>query len=130
MDATQALHELTELSSQIESAVVLGADGSVLASTPDDPARSAALASSTLELVGAAFELNAQPQEVTRVEVELEDGALFVLREGGRTIAATTGPQPTSGLVVYDLRTCLQGIAEPEQKKKRKTTRKKKAAGE
>jgi predicted regulator of Ras-like GTPase activity (Roadblock/LC7/MglB family) len=126
MDAAQAIRELTELSSQIESAVVLGADGSVLASTHEDPARAAALASSTLELVGAAFELNAQPQEVTRVEVELEDGALFVLREGGRTIAATTGSEPTSGLVVYDLRTCLQGIAEPEQKKKRKTPRKSK----
>ena len=124
MDATQALHELTELSSQIEFAVVLGADGSLLASTHDDPARSAALASATLELVGAAFELNAQPQEVTRVEVELEDGALFVLRDGGRTIAATTGPQPTSGLVVYDLRTCLQGIEEPEQKKKKRASRK------
>jgi len=124
MDAAQALRELTELSSQIESAVVLGADGSVLASTHEDPARAAALASSTLGLIGAAFELNTQPQEVTRVEVELEDGALFVLRDGGRTIAATTGPDPTSGLVVYDLRTCLQSVAEPEQKKKRPATRK------
>ena len=124
MDAAQALRELTELSSQIESAVVLGADSSVLASTHDDPARAAALASSTLGLLGAAFELSAQPQEVTRVEVELEDGALFVLRDGGRTIAATTGPDPTSGLVVYDLRTCLQSVAEPEQKKKRPATRK------
>jgi predicted regulator of Ras-like GTPase activity (Roadblock/LC7/MglB family) len=125
MDATQALRELSELSSQIESAIVLGADGSVLASTYEDPARAAALASSTLGLVAAAFELNAQPQEVTRVEVELEDGAVFVLRDGGRTIAATTGPDPTSGLVVYDLRTCLQGVAEPEhrEKKKRSTSR-------
>ena len=119
MDAAEALRELTELSSQIESAVVLGADGSVLASTQEDSTRAAALASSTLELVGAAFELNTQRLEVTRVEVELEDGALFVLRDGGRTIAAITGPDPTSGLVVYDLRTCLQGIAEPEQKKGR-----------
>jgi predicted regulator of Ras-like GTPase activity (Roadblock/LC7/MglB family) len=119
MDAAQALHELTELSSQIESAVVLGADGSVLASTTADPVRSSALARSALELVGAAFELNAQPQEVTRVEVELADGAIFVLRDGGRTIAATTGAQPTAGLVVYDLRTCLRSIVEPEPKKKR-----------
>jgi predicted regulator of Ras-like GTPase activity (Roadblock/LC7/MglB family) len=119
MDATQALRELTELSSQIESAVVLGADGSVLASTTADSGRSAALARSALELVGAAFELNAQPQEVTRVEVELAGGAIFVLREGSRTIAATTGAQPTAGLVVYDLRTCLRSIVEPEPKKKR-----------
>ena len=121
MDAAQALRELTELSSQIESAVVLAADGSVLASTHEDPTRSGALASSALELVAAASDLGSPEQAVTRAEVELEDGALFVLREADLTIAATTGPQPTSGLVVYDLRTCLQGI-EPEQKKKRKPT--------
>ena len=130
MDAAQALRELTELSSQIESAVVLAADGSVLAATHEDSTRAAALASSTLELVAAAFELNAQPLEVTRVEVELEGGALFVLREGGRTIAATTGADPTSGLVVYDLRTCLEGIAEPEPEKKRRTVRKTKEGNE
>ena len=56
---------------------------------------------------------------MTRVEVELEEGALFVLREGGRTIAAVTGPQPTAGLVVYDLRTCLERITEPDKPKRR-----------
>ena len=130
MDAAGALRELTELSSQIESAVVLGADGSVLASTLEDSSKAAALASSTLELVGAAFELNTQRLEVTRVEVELEEGALFVLRDEGRTIAAITGPDPTSGRVVYDLRTCLHGITEPEPKKKRRTARKAKDEGE
>lgn len=118
MDAAQALRELTELSTQIEAAVVLRADGSVLASTLEDPASEAALANTTLELMAAAFELNAEPREVTRVEVELESGAFFALRDGGRTIAATTGPQPTSGLVVYDLRTCLQGIVEPGKKRR------------
>jgi len=124
MDAAQALRELTELSSQIEAAVVLAADGSVLASTYEDPARATTLAGSTLELVGAAFELSSQAQEVTRVEVELEEGAFFVLRDGGRTIAATTAPDPTAGLVVYDLRTCLEGISEPEPKKRRRASRK------
>ena len=130
MDAAQALRELTELSSQIESAVVLAADGSVLASTREDPTRSGALASSALELVAAASDLSSPAQAVTRAEVELEDGALFVLRERDLTIAATTGPQPTSGLVVYDLRTCLQGIGEPEQKKKRKPTTRKAKEGD
>jgi predicted regulator of Ras-like GTPase activity (Roadblock/LC7/MglB family) len=120
MDAANALRELTELSTQIRSAVVLRADGAVLASTLEDKASEEALTSTTLELVDAAFGLTAQPQEVTRVEVELESGAFFVLREGGRTIAATTGSQPTAGLVVYDLRTCLAGITEPEQKKRKR----------
>lgn len=120
MEAAQALKELTELSSQVVSAVVLRADGSVLASTTDDSAAAEALARSALDLVAAAFELRSTPAEVTRVEVELAEGAVFVLREGGRTIAATTGPGPTSGLVVYDLRTCLGSIDEEKPRRQRK----------
>ena len=85
------------------------------------------LASTALELVGAASELGSE-QEVSRVEVELEEGALFVVREGGHTIAARTGPEPTAGLVVYDLRTCLRSIDAPAPKKKRATRAKKEDA--
>ena len=123
MDAAQALLDLRELSSQITAAIVFDADGSVLAASPDDPAASAALTASTLELVTAAADLGADGGDVTRVEVELEEGAVFVVREGGITIAATTGPKPTSGLVVYDLRTCAQSI-QPSEPKKRRSTRK------
>jgi predicted regulator of Ras-like GTPase activity (Roadblock/LC7/MglB family) len=118
MDAAQALAELAELSSQVERAVVLRADGSVLAATPEDEAGAATLARAALDVLATAFELRSSPQEVTRVEVELEEGALFVLREGGRTIAAATGPEPTAGLVAYDLRTCLERI-EPDKPKRR-----------
>lgn len=120
MDATQALAELEELSSQVERAVVLDAKGAVLASSEG---AGDSLERAALDLLAAAAELYASAGEVTRAEVELVDGGLFVLREGGRTIAATTGPNPTSGLVVYDLRTCLQGIDE-EKPKRRRTTRK------
>ena len=123
MDAAEALAELTELSSQVERAVVLRADGSVLASTPDDDASAQSLATAALELLAVAFELRSAPQEVSRVEVELAEGALFVLHEDGRTIAAITGPEPTSGLVAYDLRTCLQRISEPEKPKRRRATK-------
>jgi len=118
MDAAQALAELAELSSQVERAVVLRADGSVLAATPEDEAAATTLARAALDVLATAFELRSSPQEVTRVEVELEEGALFVLREGGRTIAAVTGPEPTAGLVAYDLRTCLERI-EPDKSKRR-----------
>ena len=121
MDAAQALAELTELSSQVERAAVLGADGSVLASTEDDAQATERLMRAGLDLVTAAFELNASPQEVIRVDVELADGSLFVIREGGRTIVATSGSQPTTGLVVYDLRTCLQRIGEDSKPKRRRT---------
>jgi len=116
MDAKQALAELKELSSQVERAVVLDASGSVLASTDD---AGDALTRAALDLLAAARELHASAEEVTRAEVELGEGGLFVLREGGRTIAATTGPNPTAGLVAYDLRTCLQGIDEEKPKRRR-----------
>jgi hypothetical protein len=120
VDANQALAELKELSSQVERAVVLDASGSLLASTDD---AGEALTRAALDLLAAAGELHASADEVTRAEVELGEGGLFILRVGGRTIAATTGPNPTSGLVAYDLRTCLQGIDE-EKPKRRRTTRK------
>lgn len=128
MDAAQALAQLMELSSQIASAIVLDADGTVLASSSEDPTGSAALAASSLELVTAAADLGTEGRDVTRVEVELEEGAFFVLREGGHTVAATTRPSPTSGLVVYDLRTCVQSIQPPEPKKRRSTRKPKEGA--
>jgi predicted regulator of Ras-like GTPase activity (Roadblock/LC7/MglB family) len=116
VDAAQALEELMELSSQITTAVVLGADGAVLASSSDS---STSLASSTLDLIAAAADLGSDARDVTRVEVELGEGGIFVVREGDYMVAATTGPSPTSGLVVYDLRTCAQAIKPPEPKKSR-----------
>lgn len=106
-----------ELSSQIEAAVVLGGDGAVLASSTEDAAASSALAGIALELAGAATELGAG-QEVSRVEIELAEGALFVVSEEGSRVIARTGPEPTSGLVVYDLRTCLRSIDEAPKKKR------------
>jgi hypothetical protein len=118
MDADQALSELGELSSQVERAVVLDADGAALATLPaDDPADG--LVRAALDAIAAASELHAS--DVTSVEVELDEGGLFVLREEGRTIAATTGPDPTAGLVVYDLRTCLRRIEAPKPKRRRTT---------
>jgi predicted regulator of Ras-like GTPase activity (Roadblock/LC7/MglB family) len=116
MDAAQALTELMQLSTQVEVAVVLGPDGKVVASSAESAAAEL-LAAVALELVGAASALGSN-QEVTRVEVELAEGAVFVLAEGGRTVAARTGPEPSAGLVVYDLRTCLRSI-EDEPKRKR-----------
>ncbi len=128
MDAAQALAQLMDLSSQITAAIALDGDGSVLAVSSEGAA--ASLTASTLELVAAAEDLGADGGEVTRVEVELGEGAFFVVREGGRTVAATTGPKPTSGLVVYDLRTCAQAIEPAAPKRKRAPRKPKEEAAE
>lgn len=119
MDAEQALRELMELSSQITAAVVFDAQGDLLATSSQDPAAATRLTAAASELLTAAAELGSASREVARVEVELDEGALFVVRENAHTVAATTGPRPTSGLVVYDLRRCAQAIDVPAPKKTR-----------
>jgi predicted regulator of Ras-like GTPase activity (Roadblock/LC7/MglB family) len=129
MDVAQALAELTELSSQVERAVVLDTSGALFGSTSSEQAATERLAAAARELVAAAGDLHASTDEVTRVEIELAEGALFVLREGGRTIAAVTRPHPTAGLVAYDLRTCLGSIDETPKRKRARAQKKPDAAG-
>lgn len=115
MDAASALADLTEISSQVEAAVVLDDAGTVVASTLEDPERSARLARAAFDLLGAGdkrFETGGRA--LTQLEAALRDGSVFVAREGARTIVATTTPEPTSGLVFYDLKTCLRWLAEPK----------------
>ena len=123
MDARAALAELTELSSQVEAAAVLDADGKAQASTPDDAVTAERLAAAARDALEAAGAVRAAA-EVTRVEVTLPEGGLFVVREGGRTAVATTIPEPTAGLVLYDLRTCLRRLDEPKPKPKPSRRRK------
>ena len=125
MDAAGALADLTEISSQVEAAVVFDDDGTVLASTLADGAPSERLARAALDLLGAAGEY-ASPggRGITQLEAALRDGSLFVARDQDRSIVATTGAGPTSGLVFYDLKTCLRALGEaPAKPKRRRTTK-------
>jgi predicted regulator of Ras-like GTPase activity (Roadblock/LC7/MglB family) len=124
MDVAQALAELEELSSQVERAVVLDGEGSVLGTTVEDEREAAELARAALGLFTAARDLRSEAGEVTRVEIQLAEGAFFVLREDDLVIGATTGPSPAAGLVAYDLRTCLQGIEVTRKPKRRRDSRK------
>ena len=108
-----ALRELTEISTQIEAAVVLDREGAVVASTLDDE-RAGRLAAATLELLGAAEE---QGESLVQLDVVLRDGVVFVVADGDRVITATTGPEPTAGLVFYDLKSCLRALGGEEKPK-------------
>lgn len=127
----QALADLTEISTQVEAAVVFDREGTVLGSTADDE-RAGRLASSALELVQAAEQ--ARPEggrELVQLDVALADGSVFVVSDGDRLIAATTAPEPTVGLVFYDLKSCLRGLAEePKPRPRRRTTTARKKADE
>jgi predicted regulator of Ras-like GTPase activity (Roadblock/LC7/MglB family) len=115
MDAAQALADLTEISSQIHAALVLDGDGSTIASTLDEP-RSRELARATQDLLVAARHSSGDGEkELAQLEVATAEGSVFLVRDGERTLAATTGPEPTVGLVFYDLKSCLRSIGAEEK---------------
>jgi predicted regulator of Ras-like GTPase activity (Roadblock/LC7/MglB family) len=118
VDASGALAELVRISAQIERAVVFDMDGALLGSTWSEATDAQALVDAAGRALAAADELHSTA-DVSRVEVELPEGGFFVVRDGGRAIAATTQPKPTAGLVVYDLRTCLGQIDPPKPKRRR-----------
>jgi len=112
MDASTALSELTALSTQIVEAVVVDATGSVEAARTPSDERARALASAGTALLATASTLRQTAPAVERVHVDLERGSVVVVGDGARTVVATTVPEPTAGLVAYDLRTVLRRVAE------------------
>jgi predicted regulator of Ras-like GTPase activity (Roadblock/LC7/MglB family) len=126
MDAAQALADLTEISSQIEAAVLFDEGGAVLGSTLADEAAARSLAEGAAGLLDGAAALRSGEAAVTQLEASTHTGSVFVVRDGSRRIAATTGPSPTVGLVFYDLKSCLRGTAEAAPAKPKPRPRKKK----
>jgi predicted regulator of Ras-like GTPase activity (Roadblock/LC7/MglB family) len=128
VDVAQALADLTEISSQIEAAVLFAADGTVEGSTLAGGDAARGLAAAAVRLLEQADALRGEDAPVTQIEAATADGCVFVVREGDRLIAATTVANPTVGLVFYDLKTCLRDSAaatEPEKPKLRRATPKK-----
>jgi len=114
------LADLTEISTQIETAVVFDREGTVLESNVDDE-RAGRLAGSALELLKAAEDARPEGAEpLAQLEVGLRDGSVFVVTDEDRLIAATTAPEPTVGLVFYDLKSCLRALAEESKPKPRR----------
>lgn len=130
VDTASALADLSEISSQIEAAVVFDAEGTVLGSTGDDDMRAQRLARTALDLVAAAGQVaTGATRRLMQIEGSLREGSIFVVTGDERSIAATTTPEPTSGLVFYDLKTCLRSLAtEPDQKESDQKDRAKPAA--
>ena len=114
VEADAALADLTEISSQIETAAVFRTDGSTLASTFAEEALAKRLVQAATELLEvAAATQGAAGRTLTQLEVALREGSVFVVRDGDLAVAATTSASATAGLVLYDLRTCLRSLAPP-----------------
>jgi predicted regulator of Ras-like GTPase activity (Roadblock/LC7/MglB family) len=115
MDAAQAIADLTEISPQVREVAIVGSDGALVGSN--------APAGAAERLVAAAAKLVEEAEllrpGVAQLEAATVSGSVFVVRDGGRVIAATTTPEPTVGLVFYDLKTCLRSVEAPPKRKRR-----------
>ena len=111
MDAQQALADLTEISSQIQAAVVFDEQGKVAASTLEE-GRAGALAEGVGRLLEQALDVKVGAGgPLIQLEAATDEGSVFVVADGPTRIAATTAPDPTVGLVFYDLKSALRSIA-------------------
>jgi predicted regulator of Ras-like GTPase activity (Roadblock/LC7/MglB family) len=128
MDVQQALADLTEISSQIQAAVVFDGKGQVSGSTLTDSGRAAELVRAAVELLSAAEGLRSGSSALTQLEVATSDGSVFVVRDGDTSIVATTGGNPTVGLVFYDLKSALRSIKAKPAPARKPAARKKAAA--
>jgi predicted regulator of Ras-like GTPase activity (Roadblock/LC7/MglB family) len=108
MDARAALLNLSEVSKQVEAAVLFE-DGAPLAATVDDE-RAGRMAELAERILAAVDEVEGDTP-VTQVEAATAEGSVFLVREGEVAIAATSAPTPVIGLVMYDLRLCLRSLA-------------------
>jgi predicted regulator of Ras-like GTPase activity (Roadblock/LC7/MglB family) len=100
------------LSTQIESVVVAPRDGAPIASSvPGEDA---------LRMVESARALADGADQVRRdlgrdalaqLQAATPDGSVFVVVDEQRMAVATTGADPTVGLVFYDLKTLLRHLA-------------------
>jgi hypothetical protein len=113
--------------------VVIAADGALTGSNLTNSAVAQRLVDGARRLLDAAEGLR---PGVAQLEAATTSGSVFVVRDGERLIAATTTPEPTVGLVFYDLKTCLRSITatepatKPESKPKRRAPAKKKGEGD
>ena len=103
MDAQQALADLTEISSQIQSAVLFDETGTIIGSTFADDGRAG-------ELMSVAEGVAPNEARLTQLEIATTEGSVFVVRDDKLRIAATTGGNPTVGLVFYDLKSTLRNL--------------------
>jgi predicted regulator of Ras-like GTPase activity (Roadblock/LC7/MglB family) len=112
MDAARALADLVEISPQIEAAAVVAGDGEIAGAVGVPDARASLLASSVRELLEGAAAFRSAGR-VTQLHASLDGGDVFVVTGADeRTIVALTAERAAPGLVFYDLKRCLSGVAD------------------
>ena len=114
VEPAEALADLTEISPQIRLAVLVDERGELVASAGAEPGQADTVARLVRELLSAAEDAmgGAQAREqLVQLQAATPEGCVFLVRDEGRLVASVTIPEPTAGLVFYDLKTCLRTVA-------------------
>ena len=117
MDPSQALAELKQISAQVQDAVIFDESGTLVASTLGEE-RAPVMARAAHRLLESTAGAVDRGDQIVQLEAALPEGSVVIAREGATAVAATTVPDPTVGLIFYDLRTCLRALNEEEEKPK------------
>ena len=117
MDAWQALAELTEISSQIEFALIFDARGELVEATLTDRQRAESLAFAAAALLACTTRAAGYERgEPVQVELAYSDGSLLFVSQDDLRIVAKTTPDPISGLAFFELRACLRKLVDTKPK--------------
>jgi predicted regulator of Ras-like GTPase activity (Roadblock/LC7/MglB family) len=130
VDAAAALERLREISSQVRVAVIFERGGKIVGSTLGDEERAKQVAAEAVALLDDAVQRRRADGEAefAQLEVALRDGSVFVVRDDKRLIVATTAPEPTVGLVFYDLKSTLRELeTKPKPAPRKRAPAKRKA---
>jgi predicted regulator of Ras-like GTPase activity (Roadblock/LC7/MglB family) len=107
MTVDEAVRELLSISSDVRRVAVLGPGGEVLGAAPlAMPAQAAAAAERLWQAARRRAE-GLGGATLEHVLVQHRAGAVAVLQQGDTRIVALAAPQAASGLLLFDLRTCL-----------------------
>ncbi len=102
-----ALDYLDEMSTDIESVMVLDRDGKVAAATAEDAERRERMR----ELVAALLDRAAEAVKGSdQVEVQTAEGSVFAVRGADWTVAVVAGRKPLASLMFYDLRSVVSDL--------------------
>ena len=120
MDAEQALSELTEISSQIEFALIFDSRGELIGTTLADRRVAESLAFGATALFACSRRVAAEERgEPIQIELTYAEGSILLAREGDLRILAVTSSDPIAGLTFFELKTCLQKLIDAKPKKRR-----------
>lgn len=104
--AERAVAKLVELSADLRACALIGADGTVLASTADAP-----WAERAADLWAAADAAEPGAGPATAVQVAVAAGEVFAARDRGVTAVAVTDRFALASLMFCDLRAALRELA-------------------